>query len=69
MIVKTITKINKLSTILVITIIIVHTMTMIIFKKTNSIMVLERESSPDEQEQKANNKLYPKASKRVSVNK
>jgi hypothetical protein len=31
-------------------------------------MVLERESSPDEQEQKANNKLYPKASKRVSVN-
>lgn len=42
---------------------------MIIFKKTKNIMVLEKESSPDAQEQKANSKLYPKALKKGFVNK
>ena len=41
---------------------------MIIFKKIRRIMVLERESSHDAQEQKANNKSYPKALKRDFVN-
>ena len=42
---------------------------MIIFKRTNNIMVLEKESSPDAQELKASSKSYPKALKRDSVNK
>ena len=37
--------------------------------KINKNMVIEKESSPDALEQKANSKLYPKALKRGFANK
>ena len=37
--------------------------------KINKNMVIEKESSPDALEQKANNKLYPKVLKRGFANK
>lgn len=42
---------------------------MIISLKINKNMVIEKESSRDAQEQKANNKLYPKALKKGFANK
>ena len=42
---------------------------MIVSLKTNKNMVIEKGSSPDAQEQKANNKLYPKASIKGSEDK